>query len=520
MATTASTEFRCGGYMARVTYQVEGDVAQNRSVVRITRVELKALYTLQPTTMAFLGSIRVNGVEAVTMTMGDTYACSAAVSSQAFGGGGVDGPHGGWAIGFKTKDMTAEHGADGNARITISLAISLYFYEAVRDSVVGSGTADLPQIPRTSDLEVTGAALGQELVMVLTRASADFEDTITWRCGTASGTLAERTKAQELRWTPPLELSFQAPADTRVKVVLTVTTFLGETQAGSRDTEILCPIPGSVTPSLTVAVEDRMGYAAVYGGFIQGQSQAKVTTQAAGAYGSTIRSVSVKCGKLTGSGEQVAFALEDSGSVGITVTVTDSRGRTASQNTAVTVLAYKKPWALIREAVRCDEGGNVQPDGAWLKLVFDAGVTTLTGNTAQYKAVRTVHGGGSAQQVTLTDYAGHFTVTGGQVILPAGVDTGYDCQIQVQDSFRTGGSDTVLVSVAFALLDLCRATRAVGIGMRAKKPGAVSIGLNMDMSEHRLSNLASPESETDAATKAYVDECIRQLREQLNLNEE
>ena len=92
--------------------------------------------------------------------------------------------------------------------------------------------------------------------------------------------------------------------------------------------------------------------------------------------------------------------------MGITVTVTDSRGRTASQNTAVTVLAYKKPWALIREAVRCDEGGNVQPDGAWLKLVFDAGVTALTGNTAQYKAVRTVHGGGSAQQVTLTDYDG------------------------------------------------------------------------------------------------------------------
>lgn len=122
--------------------------------------------------------------------------------------------------------------------------------------------------------------------------------------------------------------------------------------------------------------------------------------------------------------------------------------------------------------------------------------------------------------MTLTDYAGHFTVTGGQVILPAGVDTGYDCQIQVQDSFCTGGSDTVLVSVAFALLDLCRATRAVGIGMRAKKPGAVSIGLNMDMDEHRLSNLASPESEADAATKAYVDECIRQLREQLNLNEE
>lgn len=506
--------------MARVSYRVEQDVAANRSRVLVTKLELKANFPLGATGMYILGSILVNGAEAVRITMGDTYACGAYVSSQDYAGGGVDGPGGGWKIGFSSREMTVNHGSDGNAQITIHPGISLYFEGAVRDSMGGTATAALPQIPRTSALAVSGVELGRELVMELTRASADFEDTITWRCGAASGTLAERTKEQELRWTLPLDLAAQAPADTAVRLVLTVTTFLGETQAGSQDTELLCPIPETVAPSLAVAVEDRMGYAAQYGGYIQGQSQARVTTQAAGAYGSTIRGISVKCGKLTGTGAEVAFALEDSGSVSIAVTVTDSRGRTASQVSAITVLPYQKPWAVIREAARCDEAGNVQPDGAWMKLVFDAGVTALEGSTAQYAAVCTVHGGADTRQAALEEYENQLTVTGGQVLLPAGVDTGYDCRIQVQDRFCAAESGAVLVSVAFALLDLCRAAKAVGIGMRAKNEGMLSIGMDVDMSERRLGNLAPPEQGTDAATKAYVDECIRLLREQLNLKEE
>ena len=41
--------------------------------------------------------------------------------------------------------------------------------------------------------------------------------------------------------------------------------------------------------------------------------------------------------------------------------------------------------------------------------------------------------------------------------------------------------------------------------MRAKNPGKVSIGLDVNMEEHRLGNLLDPEGSQDAATKAYVD---------------
>lgn len=513
----ASCEFKCGSYMARVTYLVEQDVAANQSVVRVTGVEVKCIGTIQPTTVAFLGTIQVNGTQAVSMTMGNTYACSTTVSSQDYAGGGEDGPHGGWVVGFETKNLTVDHGEDGTAEITISLGISLYCRPNVLDTVVGKGTAQLPQIPRTSALTAEGVDLGQEMVIRLTRAAADFVDTVTWRCGTETGVLAEKTQEQELSWTVPLYLAAQSPEDTRVNVVLTVTTFLGDTQAGSQDTEILCTIPETLTPSLGVMVEDRMGYAARYGRYVQGQSQARVVTRARGAFGASIREIRVKCGKLSGTGEEVCFALENSGSVSITVTVTDSRGRSSSFDTVIFVMPYQKPWVTLREAARCDEAGNNQPDGSWLKLVFDAGVTALPGNTAQYRGSCTVHGGEDTRQVLLSDYTNQFTVTGGSMLLSAGVDTGYDCKITAQDSFCTVESTVAMVSVAFALLDLCRGTKAVGIGMRAKNAGALSIGMDTDMAEHRLGNLAAPVNDADAATKAYVDECIRQLMQQLGV---
>lgn len=506
-------EINCGSYTARVTCQVEQDVAANRSIVRVTKLELKANFEPPEIVVYFVGYVLVNGETSASLNLGNTYGLSARLS-QSYFTVGSETPDG---VAFKAYNVEVEHEEDGNAEITITPGINLYYRQSKLDAFSGEGTVQLPQIPRTSALTAAGVELMQEMVIGLTREAEDFVDTVTWRCGTKSGILAEKTSEQELRWTVPLDLAEEAPEDTFVTVVLTVTTFLGETQAGSQDTEIICTIPEELVPSLAVSVEDRMGFANSFRGYIQGQSQARVVSDAVGHYGASIREISVQCGKLSAAGEEVCFALEDAGVVTITVTATDSRGRSRSFSTEIYVYPYQKPWVTIREAARCDEEGNDQPDGTWLKLVFDAGVTQLPGNTAKYQGSCTVHGGEETRTAALPDYTNQFTVTGGRMLLTAGVDTGYDCRITVQDSFCTVESSVALVSVAFALMDFCRGTKAVGIGMRAINPGALSIGMDTDMAEHRIGNLAIPENDTDAATKGYVDECIRQLMEQLGM---
>ena len=136
---------------------------------------------------------------------------------------------------------------------------------------------------------------------------------------------------------------------------------------------------------------------------------------------------------------------------------------------------------------------------------------------AQYRVRRAVHGGSQVTETALTDYAGRFTVSGGSVVLAAGVDSGYDCEILVTDSFQTVRSLSVPVSVAFVLADFCRETRALGLGMRARTAGVLSVGMDADFCEHTLKNLADPAENQDAATKSYVDRRISELAQALGV---
>jgi len=79
----------------------------------------------------------------------------------------------------------------------------------------------------------------------------------------------------------------------------------------------------------------------------------------------------------------------------------------------------------------------------------------------------------------------------------------------VTDSFVTVSSQSAFVPVAFALLDFSRTEKAVGIGMRAIKEETLSVGLQLDMAEHGIRNLADPTEARDAATKAYVDALVK-----------
>lgn len=502
-----SCEIYGGSFAVRLTYSLSQSVAGNYSVVRITKVEMKSLKLTSTVECWIKGSITINGASAVTMELTNTTSCSVTMGPE-YNGGGLGN---GWFSGFSSREISVGHGEDGSGSIAIAAKIAVY---RTSQSVMDEGswyrsTVSLPQIPRVSGITAEGVELGREMTIRISRASSAFSDTVSWRCGSRSGVLAEKTTATELKWTPPIDLAAQAPDSTTVNITLTIQTFVNGSQVGSRETNVSCTVPDSVVPTVTAEVTDRMGYAETYGGYVQSQSQARVVTTAAGVYGSTIRSIAARCGGLTGSGADVSFALGDSGEVPITVTVTDSRGRTAQWSSSIQVLPYRKPQAAVTQAYRCDSQGNPQPDGVWLRVVFDGSVTALTGNSATYRGVCRVHGGDEERSVLLADYTGQTTVTGGSFLLTAGLDSGYDCYVMVQDDFSTVQSPGALVSVAFALLDFDRADKAVGIGMRAKNPGKVSIGLDVNMEEHRLGNLLDPEGSQDAATKGYVEQVVR-----------
>lgn len=487
----------------RVTMEIRQSVEKNASTVCLTGVELRNPQGSYVDSCWVLGEIRLGGSLAANLILSNTQACALDYCG-AWRGGGL----GSWS-GYSAREVELRHREDGTVEAVLTASLRLYTTSQRHLADFRfTGTVSLPAIPRASALTVRGSQLGQPVTVQLSRASASFCDTVSWQCGEAHGVLAEKTGETALSWVPPLSLAAQQTQGTALTVTVAAETFCGETAVGTSTAAVELQLPAEIVPSLTVAVEDVRGYFQKHGGYVQGQSQVQVKTAAQGAYGASIRQIAVQCGSLAGSGEVCCFVPADSGEVNIIVTVTDSRGRTARQEQKISVLPYELPQAEITAAFRCTQDGTAKPDGDYLCLQFEARVTPIQGGSAAYRAVCREHGGEGSRSVLLTDY-GDKTSVQGAAVLPAGVDCSYACTVSVTDSFVTVSSRSALVPVAFALLDFSRQERSVGIGMRARRGQTLSLGLEMDMTEHGIHGLSDPAAPQDAATKAYVDALVQ-----------
>ena len=366
----------------------------------------------------------------------------------------------------------------------------------------GSRSITLDAIPMASAISAVAAPLGSEMTVSLVKAASGMTDTITWQCGTQSGTIASNSAASSFTWTPPLSLASQAPDSTSVSITLTTATKNGSTAAGSSSVTVSCPIPAGVKPTVSLAVSDEMGYLATFGSYIRSQSKARVITTAAGVYGSAITGISVTCGTLTGSGENLLFALANAGTVTVSVTVTDSRGRTAAAEVQIYVADYSPPAPEITALYRCNADGTAAADGAWAKAEIRCAVTSLGGkNTAACVLKYRVRGTSNWTEKAVT--------APGSTVFAASTDSDYQVQLTVSDSFNTVSGGISLLPAAFALLDFERTNKAVGIGQRAGTAGTLSVGLPIKMGTNRITDMGAPTDAADAATKGYVDSKLK-----------
>ena len=169
--------------------------------------------------------------------------------------------------------------------------------------------------------------------------------------------------------------------------------------------------------------------------------------------------------------------VRDSGTVTIKVTVTDSRGRTASRSITVSVLPYSVPQITGFDCSRCgDAKGTVNNSGEFLKVYMAFSVSSLNNNnTGKYKLEYCQTGASSWTALTSGDsYSYSGTFISSTALLNSA--NSYKVRLTVWDSF-TSSVIAREVGTAVRLLSYIVKKTAIAIGKIPEKDSTFEVAL-------------------------------------------
>ena len=501
MATSGTIQEAIGtGYRLQIAWTVDSQsVANNTSTVtvKVQLVSTGSSYTIN-SSASKSGSLTINGTK---YTFSFTAALSGNQTKTLF-----------------TKPVTISHTADGtktcsfSATCGINVTLSGTYY----GNVTASGSGVFNTIARastissvTSSVSVTGS---NAVTVNITRAASSFTHTVVFSCGTYSNT--QTSVGTSASYTIPQSWLNAIPNGTSGTAKVTVTTYSGSTKIGSAVSKnFTITVPSTVVPTFSsVAVNDTTTYQTTFGNMVQTKSKPKFTITAAGAFGSTITAYkTVFEGKTYTGATPTTSVITGSGLMTANITITDSRGRTATFAKQWTVVAYSAPKIITFQGVRCLADGSENYEGTYLKASVNFSVTNVNGkNTASYSIDYKLKTATTWTALTSgTDYALNKSIISASGIMS--VDKSYDIRLTVKDQFATI-SRTFEIPTAFTLLDFNASGKGVAFGKVSEKTEGIEFALPM-YSSHPGKVLWTG---TWYMTAAHIAELSEKISEQVN----
>lgn len=453
------------GYRLQVVWSVDSQsVANNTSTVtaKVQLVSTGSSYTIN-SSASKSGSLTINGTKY-------TFSFTAALS-------------GSQIKTLYTKTVTVGHNADGSktcsfsATAGINVTLSGTYYGDITAS--GNGTFDT--IARASSISSVTSSVSvngtNTCTVNISRAASSFTHTVVFSFGsyskTTTGVGTSTSYAIPTSWLNAI------PKATSGTAKVTVTTYSGSTKVGAAVSKnFTVTVPASVVPTISsVAVADTTTHLATFGNMVQSKSKPKFTITAAGALGSTITAYkTVFEGKTLSGATPTAGVITGSGSVSAKITVTDSRGRTASTTKTWTVVAYTAPKIISFQGFRCLADGTENYEGTHLSAAINFSISQVNGkNTAAYTLEYKLQSATTWTNLTSgAVYALNDTIVSASGIF--GVDNSFDVRLSVTDSFGTVRS-TFEIPTAFTLLDFNASGRALAFGKVSELTEGVEFAL-------------------------------------------
>ncbi|MEI3374600.1 MAG: DUF859 family phage minor structural protein [Coprococcus catus] len=362
------------------------------------------------------------------------------------------------------------HGSDGSKKLDCSGSFSISGSSYLSGGSI-SCSIQLESIPRATKptLSSSSVALGSVVTINISPAVSSWTHNIYYRIGTGSWTRFATGVKSNYSWTVPLGIASSYPTATKGTITIGLNTYNGSAQIGGTQTVNLdITIPASVAPSVSAITVSEAASGLSNFGYVQTKSKLKIVASASGSYSSSIRSYVYDIGSQSYSGLENTYTMgevvRDSGTVAVTVTVTDSRGRTASKTVSITVLAYSPPQITHFECSRCgDANGSANANGQYLKVTFGYSVSPLNNkNKASYLLKYSVYDDGKWGGLTSGT---QYTYSGTYISATAILNTAntYQIGLVVTDSFGTA-SFYKEIGTAVRLLSYIVKRFAIAIG--------------------------------------------------------
>lgn len=333
-----------------------------------------------------------------------------------------------------TKSKTVTHNSNGAKTVSCSAS---YTTGVSIGTLSTSASKALTTIPRVSDLSVNKSSIPADgtttVTATATKKSSSFTDTIVVKLGSYSKTVTSGTA-----FTIPASW-INAIAGTSATATVTVTTKSGSTTIGTKSVNLTVTVPSTVVPSISsvtvaeavTAVQSAFGS----GVYVSSLSKLNVSISAAGVYGSTISSVKTTFDGITydGASFQTA-AISKAGTLSMSVTVTDSRGRTKTTTKNITVYGYSSPMITNVSCVSSGTSTIVTVDGVVSPVaVGSANKNTKTLTIGYKKSTAPAYGG----TTTVTIPAASWTFSVSKTFAIDSRTTTYDFEAKLTDKLST-----------------------------------------------------------------------------------
>ena len=282
-----------------------------------------------------------------------------------------------------SKKVEIEHNSDGTKTVPVTMYANM-----VAAGIFGTVSRNITlttQNRKNTISSITGGTIGGTMTVNINKPSSLSTTTVYLQVnGCTWFTPVSNSSDTSITFTVPNDLANHMPNEvTAVGRIIIRTFYNGVALADSdyaRDKEFI--VPDNMRYSITDVTRNTDTEINGQLKWVQGKSKLRINifTDNTNAYGATITEYKFTFDGKTYYGNNTwTGVINSSGFKAIQVTITDSRGRTATYNTGISIYDYKNPWGLI-SAYRCDELGNRDDvNGQCAKITYSGSNSSVDG---------------------------------------------------------------------------------------------------------------------------------------------